>query len=102
MEEKNNKSVTLRAFSIKCSKLSSNKSDYVEKLKEKLENTVVNDRRMRLSQQDPKKEEDLISYYNASKEKTNTRFLCHCAKQVPLCHYGANSGRNHLHEGRPY
>lgn len=69
MKEKNNKSVTLRAFSIRCSKLSSNKSDYIEKLKEKLENTVVNDRRMRLSQQDPKKEEDLISYYNTNNEK---------------------------------
>lgn len=64
MEEKNNKSVTLRAFSIKCSKLSSNKSDYVEKLKEKLENTVVNDRRMRLSQQDPKKEESLFRLWD--------------------------------------
>ena len=70
MKEQNSKKVTLRACSIKNSKISSNNNSYLEKLRKKLDDTIVSQRQMRLNQQDSKKEEDLISYYNASKEKT--------------------------------
>ncbi len=60
------KQVILRAFKIKCSDTAISKAEpnFLNLLSQKLNDTVVNDRRMQLNQQDIKKEEDFISYYD--------------------------------------
>lgn len=63
-----NKQVKLRAFSISQDKFSGTVT-VSDLLKEVLANSKSsNERRMRLSEDDPKKEEDLISHFNIEKE----------------------------------
>lgn len=69
--EKNDKQkeIKLRAFKIENNVISKKNSGLLELLLPKLENSKVKDRLMLLNKDDPKKEEDLISDYNKTKEE---------------------------------
>lgn len=64
---KNQKQVKLRAFKIENNDLALSESDLQTKLATLLDETIANDRRMQLNQDDIKREEDLISDFNATK-----------------------------------
>ena len=56
--------VTLRAFSIKSTKMSSDTDEFFESIKEKLNTTSAKERLMVLNQDDDTAESDLISYFS--------------------------------------
>jgi hypothetical protein len=65
MEKKQkSKDVKLRAFRIENSDMSKPNSGLLNMLLNKLSGSIVQDRRMLLNEDDPHKEEDLISYYD--------------------------------------
>lgn len=70
-----NKSIELRAFSIKAQNLTSNSAEYLKDLLDKLQKTKVKDRQMLINQDDPSGEQDLISNYSIQDEQDDKN-LC--------------------------
>lgn len=64
----NTREVTLRAFFIQSTLLHKNKNEIFIKLKERLNNSVVKDRIMRLNQEDETTESDLMSFFQILKQ----------------------------------
>lgn len=72
MKEKNNKRrITLRAFIIENKNLKNSTSDLQRIFKEKIDGSLVENRRMRLNSDDPKQEEDILALYDV-KSKNHT------------------------------
>jgi len=66
-EKDKTKGVKLRAFKIENNDINRRDSGLLPLLSGKLNSSIVKDRRMRLNQDDPKKEEDLICDYDTSR-----------------------------------
>ena len=64
-----NKSIELRAFSIKSQNLTNDSAEYLNHLIDKLKKTKVKDRQMLINQDDPSGEQDLISNYSIQDEE---------------------------------